>query len=113
MFADLLRKRFWRGKGAGLREDMSVSDLADYVANTDDTDLDIHLKPQVCFLDSSQDIEFMRLENLENDWLFDFPAPSYRLHKTSSDFELPEIVSDKVCKRYKEDLFIWNERKMK
>ena len=109
MFADLLGKRYWRGSGAGLSKDMSLSDVADYIISTPNSKLDIHLKPQICFLDLSKDIEFMRVENLEDDWLFDFEPPTYKLHETSFNEKLTKSISDKICERYREDLVLWNE----
>jgi hypothetical protein len=73
-----------RGVQAGLKKGMSKLNLARWLSNKSDDQLDIHLRSQSWFIPEGTEIILMDLDSLDRDWKMDFPPPPYKLNVTNT-----------------------------
>jgi len=99
---DLCINRKARGKQAGVNPDWDLKQLAKFVADKNDHELDVHFRSQSYFINDQIEHVF-QLENLNTQWNLDIPVLEFHIHSTPGSFEVTNYVSDLIKQRYRID----------
>jgi len=94
----------FRGVRAGISPDWTPHQLAQYLHEARDEDLDVHFKSMSAFIPERLDHE-IQLESITTNWPFDIPCP-WRILNASGKKDSVELTEDTkqiIAERYRED----------
>lgn len=102
MYRDLVLSRVRVGKKASI-EGFNIDQVLDYLETHSDSVRNVHLKSQSAFV--NHDIKIIHLENLYNEWDFDFEPPAFKKNVTRNqdNIILTSYQTDRIYKIYQKD----------
>jgi len=94
-YRDLVLSRKKVGRRAHI-EDMTINQVLDFLITTCDNQRDVHLKSQCAFVNHNT-VKVIHLENLDKEWFFDFPPPSFKKNITPNQEKIVLTKEQKDC----------------